>query len=397
MPVDEMVEERSQKKGKKSIAKAEFQNKNEFFKAIIDGLKCGVLSIDGDGRVVKINNIAKRILGLDEKADTDGKHISTLLDKHPYFCRLMLESFHMSTLPSREEMEISCRGDEKKKIGFSISLVKEENGQNIGSSIFFRDLTKIEEKEEQERLKERLAALGHMSASLAHELKNPLGAIEINASFLKRKIGNDKEALEIVDGIMSDINRLKVTINESLSFVKALELNLSPSYLDRLIDNAISFVLTETDSKKIQINKDYEKKLGPFMLDSDLMTKVLINIFQNSIEAMNGKGNLNIELKKLKNSYDLHSKCEHSVKHPYAAEEQAHVRIRIEDNGKGIPREIIDKIFYPFFTTKEKGSGLGLSFSKKVVDSHKGMIDVESQIGSGTTFTIQIPINYPSR
>ncbi len=386
-----MNKERDLIKSRKKKTKEEFYRKEEFFKAIIDGMRCGVLSIDINGRVLRINEMAKKILDINETAVVEGGNISALLGMYPDLSRMMLESFHISTLPNREEMEISCKG-KRKKIGFSISLVHDEEGRNIGSSLFFKDLTKIEEKEEQQRLKERLAALGHMSASLAHELKNPLGAIEVNISFLKRKLKKDRVSLEIIDGIISDITRLKKTINESLSFVRPLDLNLAISSIDKVIDKAISSVISETTMKNIKIKRDYKEKIDPFLLDNDLITKVLINIFQNSIEAMESKGTLKVELIKIRDGYEHLSQYDHSADHSKGLMDQEYARIQIKDSGRGIPQEIIDKIFYPFFTTKEQGSGLGLSFSKKVVDAHKGMIDVESRIGSGTTFTIQIPM-----
>ncbi len=395
MTVDGLVETKEQNKEKDARVNEDLIVREDFFKSIIDGMNCGVLCIDLNGVIVKINDAAKRIFNLEEKENPEGQHILDILESLPQVSRLMLESFQMSTLPNREEMEIPL-GKRRIKIGFSISLVKNKKSQNIGSSIFFRDLTKIEEKEEQERLKERLAALGQMSASLAHELKNPLGALEVNISFLKRKLDHHREGLEIIDGVIYDISRLKFIINESLSFVKALDLSLSQTDIRRIVDNALSSVLTEENSQKVKISKNYEESLNTVSVDADLLTRALINIFQNSIDAMDEKGILQVGIEKITSDHDPALRNENLKDHHESSGSQGYIRISIKDSGRGIRREIIDKIFYPFFTTKDGGSGLGLSFTKKVVDAHKGFIDVESELGQGTIFIIQIPIICPT-
>ncbi len=387
-----------QKKGRKKNAKHE-----DFFRAIIDGMQCGVISVDTSGQIIKMNEIAKRILDIDgEKAPLrkreriEGKEISDVLSAHPRLSRLMLGSFEMSTLPNRDEMEISSRDGKRKKIGYSIAVVKNRTGKNIGCTIFFKDLTRIEQKAEQEQLKERLAALGHMSASLAHELRNPIAAIEVNASFLKRKLTGDSDAKKILEGVMSDISRLKITINESLSFVKPLELNLRPSQYEKTIEHAISSSIMHNDTGTMQIVRRLER-IEDSLFDPDLVMKALINVFRNAVDAMNGSGRIEIELKKIGNGKEWGTKETHSSIGSGAGTGNGFARIRIRDYGKGISRDIIDKIFYPFFTTKDEGSGLGLSFTKKVIDAHKGIIDVESTVGSGTTFTIQLPIIHSSK
>ena len=388
-------------KPKRKTIKKDKPSSEDFYRAIIDGMQCGIISIDTHGRVVKINQIARRILEIGESSpenssmEKDGKeadHISVLLKHYPHLSQLLLESFHMSALPNRDEIDLSEAGKgRKKKIGFSISLIKNREGENIGCSIFFKDLTRIEEKEEQKQLQERLAALGHMSASLAHELRNPLAAIEVNASFLKRKLKEDGEARNILDGIISDIGRLKITINESLSFVRPLEVNLFSSRLEEVVEKALWSALTTEDLKNIRVERESEA-IDAFLFDPELLFKALINIFKNAAEAMDYNGTIEIGLKKLGDGQELHAASNSADIHHENGKGRDYAMIRIRDHGKGIPKDIIEKVFYPFFTTKEKGSGLGLSFTKKVVDAHKGFIDVESHENVGTTFMIRIPI-----
>ena len=166
-----------------------------FLNGLIGGMRCGVVSTDTEGRLVLLNEHARRILELAQTPVT-GTRLWQALPRHPEIVQALLDSFRLSSLPNRAEMELPRTG---KSIGFTLSMVRAEDGEPSGAAMFFKDLTPIEHKEEQERLKDRLAALGQMAASMAHEIRNPLAAIDVTCKLLERRLVDQPELPGLVD------------------------------------------------------------------------------------------------------------------------------------------------------------------------------------------------------
>lgn len=354
-------------------------------------MRCGILVIERGGAVVTINEHARAILELAE-LPSRGAAVEHALADHPQLAQILRESFSMSLLPNRAEIELKSRSESGKTIGFTLSLVPGDDGAPIGAALFFKDLTHVEHKEEQERLKDRLAALGQMAANLAHEIRNPLASIEVSCSLLKRRLPGSSGERELLDKIIAEVRRLNRTITSSLEFVRPLSPSLAPARLEDVLDDALTVAVGRRGKPGLHVRRVACADVSAFAMDAGQIRQVFENLFLNAMEAMGDEGTLGIEVGTT--AAPAASMTPYS---PAGATDgrtrfDSYAVVKVTDSGPGIPREHIDKLFYPFFTTKQNGSGVGLSMAKKIVDSHRGVIDVTTELGAGTVFTVRLPM-----
>ena len=183
-----------------------------FYRSVVEGMTCGVLTIDRQGRITTLNDHARAILDLEGK-DVVGLPCREALAHCPRVAEVLLESFHMSSPPSRAELELRSADHHRRSLGFSISMIEGEGGGPVeGAALFFKDLTKVEEQEERERLRDRLAALGEMAAQMAHEIRNPLTSIEVSAALMKRRLASKGEKTDLLEKLAADAARIEATI-----------------------------------------------------------------------------------------------------------------------------------------------------------------------------------------
>ncbi|MDA8233244.1 MAG: ATP-binding protein [Clostridia bacterium] len=229
---------------------------------------------------------------------------------------------------------------------------------------------KLHETTDQLQSMEKYAVVGQLSAGLAHEIRNPLTSIRGFIQLLQNKHqdGMDKEYIEI---IISELDRVNNLVKEFLLLAKPAEPKQDLLSIHQLIKETMIFMEGEAILHEIDIKSDVPEDLPLVSLDSEQMKQVLINIIHNAIEAICYKGKI-----KIKGVYSLDK-----------------ILLIISDNGPGIPETLLTKIFHPFVTTKAEGTGLGLAVTKRIIESHGGTIQVESQVGLGTVFTIEIPVN----
>jgi len=377
--------------GGAAIAEPAGPAREDFYRRLIDGMRCGILVIERTGGVVMVNEHARAILELPE-LPRRGAAIEDALVDHRQLATILRESFSMSLLPNRAEIDLKSRGESGKTIGFTLSLVPGDDGTPAGAALFFKDLTHVEHKEEQERLKDRLAALGQMAANLAHEIRNPLASIEVSSSLLKRRLSADAGERELLDKIIAEVRRLNRTITSSLEFVKPVSLSLAPASLSEVLDDALAVALGRRGKPGLRVLRSPGPEGAHFLMDRGQLRQVFENLFLNAMEAMGEEGTLSIDV-----STARAPAASSTPYRPAGAEEscssfESYAVVRVADTGPGIPAEHLDKLFYPFFTTKKHGSGVGLSMAKKIVDSHRGLIDVQSRPGAGTEFTVRLPM-----
>jgi signal transduction histidine kinase len=346
-----------------------------FFRHIVAGMRNGVLAITRDGTLALINEEAYRIFGTRPQERDLGAPLSEVLKDHPDVVRVMMSAFELHLLPNRAEMRLK---PSDKVIGYTLAMVRSDDGTVIGAAMFFKDLTRVEQLEERERLRDRLAALGEMAAAIAHEVKNPLAGIEVMAGLLRRKIPDAPEAQAVLTDIINEAKMANAIVQEVLDFVRPIRLQVEHTAVATAVQGAIHLAETKAPRGGVAVDVNLPVGLPQIQADEHQLTQVFTNLLINAYEAMHGSGRVMIRATTLR----LED----------GGDGREAVRVEIKDDGPGMPPDVADRIFSPFFTTKAQGSGLGLAIVRKIVDAHDGKIDLETAPGAGTTIRVTLPV-----
>ena len=352
-----------------------------FYRDMVWNLRNGVIAITRDGRVAVMNEIAYRTLGLKSRDADIGRHYSEVLRDAPDVCRIVAGVFDITHLPNRVELRL--KGTEK-VIGYTLSHVKDDQGNSVGATLFFKDLTRVEQLEERERLRDRLAALGEMAAAIAHEVKNPLAGIEVMAGILKRQLTDSPDAQATLADIIKEAKMANVIVQEVLAFVRPIRLQVEDVSVPDVIRDAITMAESHPLRGKVDLRVDIPEALRPIQGDPHQLRQIFTNLVTNAFEAMNGSGRVHISAASIETDEETATAADQAT--------GPMIAITISDDGPGIPPEVVDRIFSPFFTTKPQGSGLGLAIVRKIVDAHDGRIDVGERQGGGTIFRVTLPV-----
>jgi signal transduction histidine kinase len=357
-----------------------------FYKDMVWNLRNGVVAITRDGRVAVMNDVAYRVLGLQARPTDIGRPFAEVLKDAPDVLRIMAGAFEVSHLPNRAEMRLKKTG---KVIGYTLSLVKDPRGRAVGATLFFKDLTRVEQLEERERLRDRLAALGEMAAAIAHEVKNPLAGIEVMAGILKRQLPESPDAQNILADIIKEAKMANVIVQEVLAFVRPIRLELENVSLADVISDAMAMADSHERRGGATVTVDVPESLRPIQGDPHQLRQIFTNLLTNAFEAMNGAGDVRITATAVEGDEETVPGSDHAT--------GPTIVVTVADNGPGVPPEVMDRIFSPFFTTKPQGSGLGLAIVRKIVDAHDGRIDVSERAGGGTVFRVTLPVRSPAQ
>jgi len=375
--------------GRKSTAKtararaADDPIPDRFFRQLVFSLRNGVLVITRDGRVAAVNGEACRIFKLKRSRLIIGRPFTEVLQAHGDVVRILASAFDLRNLPNRAELRLRAS---RKVIGYTLSHVS-ERGRHIGVALFFKDLTRVEQLEERERLRDRLAALGEMAAAIAHEVKNPLAGIEVMAGVLRRQVGALPDAQSILTDIINEAKMANAIVHEALEFVRPIRLQVERTSVTDVLQNAVTVATRKMPDRAVDVRLHLEADLPQIDGDQHQLVQVFTNLLVNAFEALNGAGRVTVSARE-ETQDDDHGHIE-------PGRLQRAVVVDVIDDGPGVPRELRDRIYNAFFTTKPQGSGLGLAIVRKIVDAHDGRIDLSSGPGRGTRFTITLPIASP--
>jgi two-component system sensor histidine kinase HydH len=245
----------------------------------------------------------------------------------------------------------------------------DRDGDTIGYMLFLADVTELRKLEAQIKLKEKLAAIGELSAGIAHEIRNPLNSIELFLGLLQRKLKGEEDQIQLVGKVRTEIQKLNDILSNFLKFARPLPLNLTNADLRKVIQDSLFFAQAEIDERKIDVTWKIPEEPMDSRIDPQQIQQAFTNIILNAAQAMEEDGRLSIVGGEGLNGFWT---------------------VGFSDTGPGIPPENLARIFNPFFTTKDQGTGLGLAMVHKIVETHGGDIEVISN-RSGTTFTIHLP------
>jgi len=344
----------------------------ERFRALAETANDAIVSADSHGNIIYFNKAAERIFGYSA---------SEVVNKPITF--LMPERFHdshnqgfmrfLSTGEARIIGKTVVLGGQRKdgsEFPVELSLASWETEKGIFFTGILRDITERIDIQETLIQKEKLASLGEMAAGVAHEIRNPLGGIKIAVSSIRRDLSENRFTSDMLGDILSGIEHIENIINGLLDFARETILEKEDHDADRLIREAVDTFHSEISEKGIQVVYNGFKEGIDLYVDGIKIRQVFTNIIKNAIESIkHGEGKIIVNL------YGLDS----------------YVTLEFVDNGVGISKENLEKVFHPFFTTKSYGIGLGMAIVKKIVDLHNGDIDIKSAQGEGTKVKIILP------
>ncbi len=353
-----------------------------FFRHMVGNMRNGVLAIARDGGVVLVNDEACRLFSLPAGGTLVGQPFGEVLHHHPDIVRVLGGAFEMAALPNRAELRLKSTDT---VIGYTLSLVRDEAGEAVGAALFFKDLTHVEQIEERERLRDRLAAVGEMAAVMAHEIKNPLAGIEVLAGLLRRKAPENEDVQALVKDIISEAKLANAIVQEVLAFVRPVRLQVDRTSLAEALASAVVLADGKATRGSILVETVLPDRLPLLGADQHQLTQVFANLLINAYEALEGRGRIVI-------SAAVAATAAQGALLPDGQQPVESVVVDVADDGPGMTADVAEKIFNPFFTTKAQGSGLGLAIVRKIVDAHEGRIDMTTADGRGTRFRVILPV-----
>jgi two-component system sensor histidine kinase PilS (NtrC family) len=360
----------------------------------VESIMSGLLTTNSEGRVTWFNPEAERITGAKLEEVTDC-HLEQVI---PGAGQLFEENVIPGSGSQIPRVRVTYRNlhGEELFLGLAGSILKDEDGSSLGHVVIFQDVTAVVAMESQLRCSERLAAVGEMSAKMAHEIRNPLAAISGSIQILRSDLRDetkDPVARRLMDIVVREADRLNRLITDFLAFARPAPLRLEPVDLGALAREVLD-MLDSVRPASISVGLCVD---APAWVsgDSSQLRQVLWNLFHNAVEAMPQGGRLDICVEELTGQFSQdglplrRSDAEGSA--PEGSGESAWVEIAVSDTGIGIPFEVQEQIFEPFFTTRKEGTGLGLSTVHRIVENHGGSLQVESTQDAGTSFRITLP------
>lgn len=357
----------------------ELKHTMDYLQNVLDNSADMIITTDIDNNVVEFNKCAEEILGYSQHEIVE-KPLAGLF-ANPDHCNVLLEKISQEGKVSNQETQLSTKGGKTVDISLTLSQLKDSSGRMIGTVGISKDITEFKKTQAQLIQAGKLAGIGQLAAGIAHEINNPLSGVLGYAKRLMKKAADEelktipafesfpKEMKLIVDSAL----RCKKIIEGLLLFSRTSETQSTNVNINEVIDESLVLFGNQLTSHNIELNKFLNPNIATIKANHTQIQQVFTDIIINAMQAMPEGGILTILTRPVNSSA---------------------VEIEFTDTGEGIPEENLTKIFEPFFTTREpgKGTGLGLYMIYRILQDHRGRIDVKSEVGKGTTFTITLPV-----
>jgi len=345
-----------------------FSTLRENMDSVMAGLEDGLLLFTRDARAVMVSPAAEKFLGA-PSGHFLGRRVNEIFPLgHPLHEVLHVEGDELSEIAAETDLE-TVEGT--RRVGVSVQAIQ-ENGERMGALVTLRDLDSIESINTQLQVSERLAALGRITAGVAHEVKNPLNSMRLWLENLKESLpaepdSGSQQAVQVLD---KEIDRLDAVVKRFLDFTRPMDVRLEATQIADVLKEVVEVAKPQLQKSKIQVAQLIPIDVPEVYVDRALLKQAVLNLVLNAVEAMPGGGQLRLMLSRRGEMAE----------------------ITVGDTGKGIPTENRQKIFQLFFTTRPGGSGIGLASTFRIVQLHNGSIDFTSEVGRGTTFRIELPL-----
>lgn len=365
---------------------------------ILKSMTSGLLTLDIDGRIATFNAMAETITGLRSEAVRGHSYHQVFADQAQ--CLQILETSRRHHTPlTVPRLDFHRQDGQHVPLALRTAMLQDNEGHVVGLLVICEDLSPMQTLEQQLRRADRLAALGHMAAGVAHEIKNPLAAIRTFVQLVSRK-HLDSRFLEKFDRVVPlELDRINFIIEDMLELARPARLHCVRVSLLALLQRVLDVHAERMQQQHITPKIDCVAALPPLMADAELLYRSFTNIVLNAIEAMPTQGELTIVCRPVPKSLgDLAMPARQDVPavspHVVSLADDLYatdVEILFQDTGVGIPADQLDAVFTPFWTTKPKGTGLGLALTHKIIEEHRGSIHVTSVVEQGTVITIRLP------
>jgi two-component system sensor histidine kinase PilS (NtrC family) len=346
---------------------------------ILRHLNSGLLTVDPSGQIIYFNRAAERILGYREENVKGMPCADVFSERMPELANCLLDGVESRVAYPRRELDIVNLQHHAVPLGLSTSILTEDSGELRGVIAIFSDLTEAKELEQKARYSDRLAAVGELSASIAHEIRNPLAAISGSVEVLQRELELDGENHRLMALILKESQRLNAILTDFLAYARMGRPAYNKVELCHIVSD-IRELLSRRESASPDINLEFntDESIVYVVGDEDLIRQLIMNLAINAIEAFEGRPG--------RVAFDLECDLEGRI-----------ARLAVTDNGPGIDPGIIDRIYQPFFSTKKSGTGLGLAIVHRICSALKLSLELDSRPGQGTTFTVDFRRYVPER
>ncbi|MFP4510149.1 MAG: two-component system sensor histidine kinase NtrB [Spirochaetota bacterium] len=350
---------------------ADLALENERLEVVLDSMNDGVFVVNPDGVLLLHNKAAERLLALHTSVD-EARQIWDVIDD-PHIASFIRKTIQDQDSVRDREFTLDASGVVRVLSISVLPLV--QKGRIEGTLLHIEDVSEKRAREARLRRAESLASLTTLAAGVAHEIKNPLGSIGIHLQLVNKVLQRSESPeshnlRDYLDVIEEEVDRLNSIVVDFLFAVRPMDIELRDSDLNECVNEMVDFVRYELQEAHVQLVLDLDEHLPSLRLDEKYFKQVLINLIKNSIHAMPEGGELRISTQQRGDE----------------------VILRLSDTGTGMSDEVIHKIFEPYFTTKDTGSGIGLTLVYKIIREHMGDIAVMSEEGKGSTFTVTLPV-----
>ena len=340
----------------------------DYLQSLFDSLVSGVVVIGQEGKVETISHSFQKMMGLDED-EALGENYETVLGDKPALVTSIREHLEGQSAGSRYFGRHELVEARLFDVYASPLMIAEEQR---GLILVFVEMTEVERAQSELRRNRALTAIGQMTAQIAHEIKNPLGSIRFATEVLKRRGTVTEEANETLEVIDRSVNHLAAIVTELSEFARPKELKRIETDLNNLLDDLMPMVADRLSLKEMKIKRVYAPDLPHAPFDPTELRKLFLNLIINAIDA--SRPGSEVEVKTSANG-------------------KGQVTVAVKDHGTGMDPETRRRLFEPFYTTKQAGTGLGMAIAKKIAELHRGDLAVTSRPGEGTTVTVRLPVD----
>jgi PAS domain S-box-containing protein len=342
------------------------------------------VTVDLDGRVVTLNSAAELMTGF-FVGEVIGRYCTEVFAQTPELGEILMETLASRAATSGVATTLRRRNGRTLPVEISAAPLKGGEGKDLGVIAAIRDLTVVRELEQRLRRSDRMAALGGLAAGLAHEIKNPLTSLLTFSRHLARRFDDEQFRAKFQSVVPRELERINGIVERLLELARPPRLSFEAVRLSPLLERAVELYAHEIESRHVKVVREHAHDLPVVCVDPDALYQAVVNLVRNALDAMPSGGRL-----VLRTGW---SNAPHLGRPGrWGAIGGRRVRVEVEDSGVGIPANHADRIFNPFFSTKDGGTGLGLALTHKIVEDHGGAIDFRSAPGGGTVFRIVLPL-----